>query len=334
MRHKLNPRKNPFFEYGQVKLYAVHNHKHEMVGRVAAVLNPVHCKAHNESAGFFGLFECINNADAAKVLFDAAREYLRRCKCTHIIGPVNFNTNEDSGQLIEGFDESPMIMCNYSPPYYKKLMEARGFEKAIDLLSYGAGVDHPFPSRYMKVLNRVSLNPRITVRHFDRRMASKEIALIREIYNFSFRDVWGFVPLSHSEADEMGRNFLTFADEELFWFVNYKNNPAGFIMAVPNINEILRDLDGRLFPLGLFKLLLMRRSIRNIRVMVLCMLPEYRSMGIETLLVQKIRERMKAGGYQKAEFSVVNENNTKMRNILESLGFPLVKRYRIYKALL
>jgi GNAT superfamily N-acetyltransferase len=332
MKHKLDPEKNPFFEYGQVKLFGVRNESHEMVGRIAAIFNPVHRYIYRESTGFFGLFECINSVEVARRLFATASEYVSEFGCTHLVGPVNFNTNDESGLLIEGHDESPMLMCNYSPPYYAQLLSACGFSKVMDLLSYEAIWGHIFPQKYLNVFKRVSEKNEISVRPFKRTQFLQEIATIREIYNGSFRDVWGFVPLSSSEAEVMGKNFISFSDDELVWIAEYKSKPAGLILALPDVNEILKDMNGRLFPFGIFRFLLRRRHIRGIRVIVLCVLPMFRSKGVETLLIQKVHQRILSKGYQRAEFSVVNENNIRMRNILETFGFHLTKRYRIYRA--
>jgi hypothetical protein len=162
----------------------------------------------------------------------------------------------------------------------------------------------------LDVFNRVSEKNEIKVRPFNRNQFLEEIATIREIYNSSFRDVWGFLPLSSSEAEAMGKNFISFSDDELVWIAEFKNKPAGLILALPDVNEILKDINGRLFPFGILRFLLRRRHIRGVRVIVLCVLPIFRSKGIETLLIHKVHHRILDGGYQRAEFSVVNENNT------------------------
>ena len=331
MRRKLNPQRNPFCQYGQVNLFGVYGENREMVGRIAAIYNPVHCETHHESVGFFGLFEAVNSIDVARALLGGAGAYLSTFGCTHMIGPVNFNTNDECGLLVEGYDGIPMIMCNYSPPYYADLLANCGCEKEMDLLGYGGRIAHFFPQKYRNVLQKVCSNSAIGVRSFNRSNLSHEISLIREIYNSSFKDVWGFVPLSLSEAEAMGENLISFSDDELVWIAEYEKKPVGLILAVPDVNEILRDLNGRLLPFGILKFFLRRRHLKGVRVIVLCVLPAYRSTGIETLLIHQVYTRMKAGGYEKAELSVVNENNMKMRKILEGLGFQSVKRYRIYR---
>jgi ribosomal protein S18 acetylase RimI-like enzyme len=138
--------------------------------------------------------------------------------------------------------------------------------------------------------------------------------------------------MSASEAGAMGEDIMSFMDEELIWLVEHDHRPAGFILALPDVNEILKDLNGKLFPFGLLRLLGRRSRIRRIRVVVLAVLPEFRSIGIEALLIHKVHERVLRKPYQGAEFSVVNENNTRMRSILTRFGFRVANRYRLYRA--
>lgn len=332
MRRKLNPEKNPFFEYGHVRLFLVFDNHQEVVGRIAAIFNPVHCEIYQERTGFFGLLECIHSIEVAKRLIEAVNSYLISFDCQKVVGPVNFTTNDASGLLIEGNKESPTIMCTYTPSYYHDLLTACGFEKAMDLFSYVGKLGHSFPEKYMKVVQRAASKKDLTTRPLDRHNISGDIAIFREIYNQSFKELWGFLPLTLSEAEEMAQSMIPFTDYDLVWIAEYKKKPVGIILALPDVNEVLKGLNGRLFPFGILKLLLRRRRIKGVRVLAFAVLPEYRSIGIEALLIYKVHTRILAGGYQRAEFSVINENNTRMRKVLEGLGFQANKRYRLYQA--
>jgi len=332
VRRQLDPRRNPFFEYGQVKLLAVADRGGRLLGRIASIVNPEHGRLHGEPMGFFGLFECVNSPEVAQALFRAVTEHLQAHACTHVTGPVNFNTNSEAGLLVEGFDRRPMIMCNYAPPYYSGLLESCGFAKAMDLFSYAGKWGHAFPAKLGRVVSRISSNSAISLRAFDRSDPLPDVGDIREVFNGSFRDVWGFVPLSASEANALGNDLLHFMDEKLIWIAEHDRRPAGFILAVPDVNEILADLNGRLFPFGALRLIMKRSRIRRIRVMALAVLPEYRSLGIEALLIDKVRARVMDKPYEGAEFSVVNENNARMHHILTRFGFSIVSRYRLYRA--
>jgi GNAT superfamily N-acetyltransferase len=330
MRAKLDTRKNPFFTYGRIQLFTAHDDHGSVLGRLAAIHNPRCRSCRKEQPGFFGLFECMDMPHVAGALFDAASRFLKDLSCTRLVGPVNFTTNDEVGVLIDGFENRPMIMCAYSPPYYGNLLESCGFTKCMDVFSYGARRDHPFLPRFDRVLQRISYNPAITARPFSTRDAVRDIATIQQIYNISLSTVPGFVPLLPEEAQAIGSGFLSFLDEQLIWLAEYDGRPVGFILAIPDVNEILHDLNGRLLPFGILQFYWKRRRLRNVRVVALAVLPEARSLGIETLLIQKIRDRFAAAGYVAAEFSVVNEANTSMRNLLQKCGFNITQRYRLF----
>ncbi|MCX6578835.1 MAG: GNAT family N-acetyltransferase [Candidatus Aminicenantes bacterium] len=332
MRRRLHPLENPFFRYGSVKLFAALDEKEALVGRCAAIINPVHDELYHDKAGFFGMFECIDDIAAARALMGAVMDELRGNNRARVIGPVNFTTNDEAGILVEGFDSDPMIMTAYNPPYYAKLLEACGFEKAMDMLNYEWQFSHAYPDRFERIMETLSLHSEIHIRPLNRKRLKEEILAIREVYNASFQGVWGFVPITLAEAEEMGKVFRLFADDELVLFAEYKGKPVGFCLTLPDVNEILKELNGTFFPFGIFRFALRRRRIRNARVMVLGVLPAYRNLGTAAMLIHRLHRVGRARHYQKAELGVVMESNQRMRGLLDTLGFRANKRYRIYHA--
>jgi ribosomal protein S18 acetylase RimI-like enzyme len=330
IRRKLHPADNAFFNYGDVTTFVAYDESGRPVGRIAAIINPWHEKMHGERTGFFGFFECIDDVATASELFRSVAEVLMRAGCDRILGPVNLTTNDESGFLLEGYDEPPTFMCNYCPPYYHELMAACGFHKAIDTLSYLARHGHPFPEKYYRVLERLKKESGIMIRRFSKKTAKADILTIANIYNRSFRETWGFVPISQEEAVQFGQSLLPIADLDLIWIASYRGEPAGAILGFPNINEILAKLSGRLSPLGIMKLMLDRKKIKGMRVAAFGVVPEFRNRGIETILINKVHERVHSRPYETAEFSVVLENNLPMRNLLEQFGFTQNRRFRIY----
>jgi ribosomal protein S18 acetylase RimI-like enzyme len=328
---KLDTRRNPFFRYGSMRAFVAYDNAGKPCGRICAIINPYHQELHGEPTGFFGMFECIDNVEVAQLLVNAAQAYISAAGYTTLLGPVNYSTNEESGFLLNGFDRPPTFMCNYCLPYYHDLMLACGFEKAIDTLSYETAHGHPFPKKYERVLSRVRENRRVTVRRFDKKHADRDMAVIREIYNESFRDTWGFVPLSEGEAQVLGKNLLSFADFDLVWIGYFDDRPVGAILGFPDLNEVLKHLNGRLFPFGFVRLLTGLRSIQGMRVAAFGVLPKYRSLGIETLLIYQVHQRINNRPYRRAEFSVVMEDNHRMRQLLEAIGFTLSRRFRLYQ---
>ncbi len=332
MQRKLDPRENPFFQYGNARLLGVLDDNHELAGRGAAIVNPVHNRLYRDKAGFFGWFECIDNIEAARTLMTGISAELKKNNCTHMIGPVNFTTNDESGFLVEGFETAPMIMTGYNPAYYPELMAACGFEKAMDMLNYEWKFGHAYPEKFNRLIKKLTQNNEIHIRSFDRKRLHEEILTIREVYNSSFQGVWGFVPISRAEAEEMGKGFKLFADDHLVLFAEYKGKPIGICLSLPDVNEILKKLNGRLFPFGVFTFFRQRRRIKCIRVMVLGVKPEYRKTGAAAVLINHLHRVVSAHNYERAELGVVMESNQRMRGLLDTLGFRVIKRYRIYRA--
>jgi len=328
---KISPRRNPFFKYGKVQLFGVLDEQNSMVGRVAAIINPYHEKIHREKAGFFGMLETINDKQVISMLVNRVKTFLKKEGCSKLFGPVNFTTNDESGILIEGFNYSASLLCAYNEKYYPGLLEYCHFSKAVDMLAYIGLVEHMYPEKYDRIINRIENNRDVIIRTFEKKKKEDDIRIICDLYNECFKNVWGYVPLTIDEASEMAKKFLTFYDPELIWIVFVKGEPAGFILGLPDINQILKNLKGRLFPIGIVKLYMNKNKIDSIRVLAMGVAPAFRNIGIECLLINKIHKRMREKIYRSGEFSFVMENNVRMRRVLENLGFRVYKRYRIYE---
>ncbi|MDH4156901.1 MAG: GNAT family N-acetyltransferase [candidate division Zixibacteria bacterium] len=330
IRRKLDPGQNSFFQYGKVNLLVAHYSDATPCGRVAAIFNPRHEEIHGEKMGFFGLFECVNAPEPARALMTAVLGLIDKDGCKSILGPVNLTTNDESGFLVEGYEHPPTFMCNYCPPYYHDLMAACGFSKAVDTFSYMARLNHRFPDKYYRLVRKAEADPRITLRQFSKTTAGDDILTIADIYNESFRETWGFVPMSEGEARELGRGLIPIADFDLVWIAYYDGEPVGAILGFPDINEILIKLNGRLLPFGFLRFIFGLTKIRSMRVAALGVRPQFRKLGIETLLIHKVHQRVLTRPYQRSEFSVVMENNFRMRNLLERFGFEQRQRFRLY----
>lgn len=332
MKAKLDPRKNPFFEYGDVRLVGVLDAGKKLVGRAAAILNPAHNRKFNDKTGFFGLFECEDDPRAASVLVESLKSVVKKWGCDRIAGPVNFTMNDESGFLIEGFGSKPVFMTNYCFPYYKRLMEENGFVKSEDLLSFAWRSDHAYPEGFERLAARAEKGAGIAIRSLDRRKLDEELLRIKGIYNRSFEKVPGFVPITAGEVDEMGKAFRLVADDDIILFAERCGRTVGFCLALPDVNEIFYALKGRLFPFGIFNLAFGIKRVKGVRLLVLCTDPEFRTMGIVALLIRRLHEIGSKKGYVNGELAVVLESNTQMMKILAYLGFDPVKRYRIYES--
>lgn len=329
-RQRISPKHNPFLKYGKIALFGVLDERGDLAGRIAAILNSEHNRIHKNKEGFFGLFECIEELEVAKLLIDAVYRELRSWGLTDLIGPVNFTTNDESGLLLEGFHEPPSFMTNYCPPYYHGFFEKMGFLKWEDLIAYQWKKGHLFPKRFEAVVERTSRNSNLNIRKFRKESFEEDLSSIQRMYNQSFQEVKGFVPLNKDEANEMGKGFKLFADYDIILMGEYKSEAVGFCLTLPDMNSILPELKGRLLPFGFLKLKRRLRKASRVRLIVLAVLPGFRNLGIVLLLIRQVVKEAMEKGYQTGELSVVMESNVKMKRLIESLGFQQTKTYRIY----
>jgi hypothetical protein len=331
----LNPRKNPFFQHAQVQLFLARAGD-TPVGRIAAVINQAHDRYHNERAGFFGLFECLPDVNVAQALFAAAAAWVRERGATFLRGPVNLSTNElDCGLLIEGFCAIPIFHSAYNPPYYAALIEACGFTKCKDLLAFYI-YKHPPPSaRIERIVAHQQARRQLTVRPINMRDFVTDVGHIAAIYNDAWSDNWGFVPITDAEARHMAKELKLAVIPELTLLVELNGEPVGCAVALPDLNQVLHRMHGRLTPWGLLRLLTHRRRATMVRVALAGVKQRYRRLGIDLLLYTEIWKRGPNRGMGHAEAAWILEDNVLIIKAMEALGGIANKRYRLYqKALL
>jgi hypothetical protein len=331
----INPKKNPFFEYSEVVLFLAEKNG-EVVGRISAQVNRRHNEYHKDKTGFFGFFECIDDEAACFGLLDAASGWLKDQGCDKAIGPESFSTNEELGVLVQGFDEPIQILCPYNPPYYGKLIEAAGYEKEKDLFGwiYKAG---EIPEAPLEIAKAVSQIEGLVIRQMNIKQISSEIRIVSDIFNASWNKNWGFVPWSDSEVKHAAKMLKMIIIPELTAIAEYNGKPIGMMIALPNIMEIQKDLNGRLFPFGLLKLIyrlkLGGHRFKTARLTHLGILPEYRSSilgGLSVLLYITAHRNAKKLGIEGGELGWTLEENDKINKGIEFMGGRVGKIYRIY----
>ena len=329
----LDRKKNPFFKHAEVVFYLAERNG-KTVGRIAGIVNHNHIKYHQEKAGFFGLFECVDDFGVAKALLDKVREWLKSKGMEIMRGPANFSSNEEWGFLLEGFDSRPVIMMTYNPPYYPDLMESYGMVKAKDFYAYFMDETSPPPDRVVRMADNIRKRQNVRIRNIDMKEFQKEIQLIKQIYNSAWSKNWGFVPMTDEEFDHLAKNLKQIVDPHMIFIAEVDGRPAGFSLALPDFNQVLARLNGRLFPFGILKLLWhskIRNKIDGVRVITMGVTPEFQKRGIDTVFyVQSYNVGVKKG-YTWAEMSWVLEDNTLMNRVLKLLGAKLYKKYRIYE---
>lgn len=324
--------KNPFFQHAEAA-YFLARKKGEVVGRIAAIIDRNHINIHNEQAGFFGFFECIPDFEVAKRLMETAEDWLKKKDIEIMRGPMNPSANDECGFLVEGFDSPPMIMMTYTPKYYLDYMERYGLVKAKDLFAYMVIVDDVAVVDRLERLSRGVHKrvPGLAVRPANMKKFDRELEIIKDIYNSAWSKNWGFVPMTDEEIDSMAKRLKPLIVSDLLIIAEVDGKPAAFFMVVPDYNEVLQKIDGKLFPFGVFKFLWYSRKIAGIRGITLGVKEEYRRKGIEGLLYLESFRAAKRRGYKRAEMSWILEDNYLVQKGCELMGGKLYKKYRIYE---
>jgi GNAT superfamily N-acetyltransferase len=329
----LDRRKNPFFKHAEVVFFLAKKNG-ETVGKIAGIVNHNHIKFHQEKAGFFGLFECVKDYEIAKALLDTVRDWLKSKGMEIMRGPANFSSNEEWGFLVKGFDSRPVIMMTYNPPYYLDFMERYGMVKAKDLYAYFVDESLPTPQRVVRMADNIKKRENVKIRSVNMRKFRNEVERIKQIYNSAWSKNWGFIPMTDEEFDHLAKNLKQIVDPHMVFIAEVDNKPAGFSLALPDLNQVLARLNGRLFPFGILKLLWhtkIRNKIDGVRIITMGVIPEFQKRGIDTVFYVETFNVGVKRGYKWAEMSWVLEDNTLMNRVLKLLGAELYKKYRIYE---
>jgi GNAT superfamily N-acetyltransferase len=333
-RDFLDPKKNPFFEFGRVRLLLARRGG-QVVGRIAAVEDPRHNDFHGTRDGFFGLFECERDAGAARALFDVAGRWLRQQGLSRLMGPFSFSTNTECASLVEGFDRPPAILMPYNPPYHARLYEGAGFTKAKDLLAFELSSHADPPQKVARVAELVRRREGITVRGLDMKDFQGEVKKLKEIYNAAWEKNWGFVPMTDREFDHMAKELRPVVVPELVRIAEVQGQPVAFAMTLPDANAALKAAGGRLtwygLPVGLAKLIWASRRIRRLRMITLGIKEGFRRRGIDAVLYLDTIRIARQLGYEGGEISWTLEDNHLVNRAIQSLGGAPSKRYRIYE---
>lgn len=344
----LDPQHNPSFAHMDVALFLATGSTagptaapNTVVGTVAAIVNHRHNEFHGEKAGFFGFFECIDDPAVAQALLDTAADWVRDRGMTVIRGPANFSSNDEWGMLVRGFDAPPMVMMTYNPAYYVNLVEGAGFHKAMDLNAYlfdfGESRDlNRLPSKLMRVADKVQRRGEVTVRKADMRNFAAEVDHVKAIYLSAWEKNWGFVPMTDAEMDHLAKQLKQVIDPDLVWMAEVASGPdqgkvVGMGLTLPDLNQVLKRMNGRVNPITIIKALWYRRKINAARTLLLGVIPEYRGRGVDALLMAETARAGTAKGIRFGEMSWILENNEAMNRIAVMLGADLYKVYRIYE---
>lgn len=327
--HVLDPSKNAFFEHGEMQMFLARQNG-QVVGRIAAIVNGMHLKKYEDANGFFGFFECIDDYKVAEALLNTAAEWLREKGLTGMRGPANPSLNDTAGLLVGGFDAQPFILMPYNPPYYEDFLERYGFERAMTMWAYYVHKKYVEFDRLKRGAALVKRRtPGLTLRTLNMDDFDQEARRVLDIYNEAWSDNWGHVPMTDAEFDQLASQLKKIVEPEMVFFVEHKGEPVAFSITLPNINQALQHVpDGRLFPLGLPKLLLNANyGIYECRMPLMGVRSEFQGKGLDALLVLATIENGPPNGFDACEMSWVLDTNERLKNHIESLGAVVDKEY-------
>ncbi|MBI5442339.1 MAG: hypothetical protein HY900_14140 [Deltaproteobacteria bacterium] len=333
VRWMLDPGKNPFWQHARRSLFLARKDG-RVVGRIAAIADDEHNRVHADRTGFFGFFECENDPEAARALFDAAEAAVRKLLpgCDRLRGPVNPSMNDEVGFLLaaESDPGPPVLMMTYNPAYYLDLANAAGFAKEKDLVALLAPVDDRSFPRIGRIAEAVRRrNPELTFRTIRMDRFPAELAKVKEVYNAAWEKNWGFVPMTSAEIDAMAKRLKDVIYPPIIWFAEVGEKPVAFMLGMPDFNQVLIRMGGRLLPFGWLKFLLGKKKVDRVRLMAFGVLPEYRRKGLDAVCYFEGYKAAMAAGFKTVEFSWILEDNLDLLKPIEVFEGKLYRRYRL-----
>jgi GNAT superfamily N-acetyltransferase len=331
LKAQFNPAKNPLLDHCDYQLFLLFSDD-KLIGRIAAFIDHLAVDFWKENIGLFGYYECIQDQDASRVLFDTAAAWLKEKGMESMRGPWTF-VSQEWGLVVEGFSPPPCIMAPYNPPYYDEQFVGFDLEKVKDLLCYyiSGKEGYQVPDRILRLTDRIADRYSVKVRPVDMTRYDEEVQTFLELSNTSIIDNWGYSPVTEAEADAMARDLKQVIQPQGVLFAeDASGRPIGFAIALPDINELIKDLNGRLLPFGWLKLLRGIPRLTSYRMFALGVIPEYHGLGIDSLIYRALYESLYCPDIW-MEINYVLEDNVHMINAIKKLLAKPLRRYRIYQ---
>lgn len=334
-RERLTPAKNPFFEHAEATLFTAYKDD-VLVGRISAQIDRMHLAQHHDGCGFYGFFDTINDERVGRALLDAAATWLKVRGMKRMRGPFSLSINEECGTLLEGQAEPSMVMVPYHRSYQDAITVGAGLVKCKDLLTWKYVVGD-VPARAAKAHEEVQRMPEVRIRSVRKSKLDVDVRLAMEVFNDAWADNFHFVPMTEAELRKLAQDFKLILDEQLALIAEVDEQPAGIAIAIPNLNEAIHDANGRLFPLGLAKLIYRMKVKRpkSARLVFLGVKNEFRNKkrygGLSTALYVEMAKRGKALGYEWGELGWTLEDNRPINLGIRAMGGQPYKRFRIYE---
>jgi hypothetical protein len=332
----LSPRTGAFFEHGDAQLFLARRDG-RVAGRISAQIDHAFNDYHDNAWGMFGFLEVEEDQEVLDALLDAASGWLRERGRDRMVGPMDFQMNDEAGVLYEGYDRQPMVKQPWHPPYYHRLCERAALQKAVDLWMwelYITGRDKVLPVVW-ELAEKLEPEHGITIRRMRRRTLRRDLDVFREIYNEAWSGNWGFVPYSEKDIDHYAQELHLVFDPAWFMVAEKADGePVGVAITVPDINQVLKRMNGRILPFGWWHFLRRRRIIDRCRVGFLGVKRDYQHTGVAAGLYAQHFDTAEWHRVSWGEMGWILETNTAMNRGMEAMGGKIVKRYRVYERVL
>lgn len=335
-REHFDPAKNPYFEHARVAMWTAMRDGRP-VGRISAQVCDLYLQRHGDATGHFGFLESVDDPDVFAALIDQATGWLAEHGMKRVIGPFSFSINDECGLLVDGHDSPAVLMMNYAPRYYAQRLEQLGFSRIKDLFAYEYGRDLELPRALAMMVERAKKSGELEVRPLRMSKLGDDLDIVIDIFNEAWADNWGFVPMTEREVKALGDNLKLLVRGEYAAIASYQGEPAAMAVTLPNVNEAIADLNGRLLPFGWAKLLwrLKLRHPKSVRLPLMGVRKKYQSSPIGAALaaavIDPIRSFHRDRGLLGGELSWVLDDNKAMLNLAKFIGARHYKTYRIYE---
>lgn len=334
-RDTLSFDKNPYFRHAEGR-YWLARRDGKVVGRISAQIDRVYLERYNDATGHFGMIDAVDDPEVFAALFAAAEQWLARHGMKRAAGPFNLSVNEELGVMVDGFDQRSMLMMGYNPPYVGPRVSECGYRPIKDLIAYDYDITNAPQTIGRRLVERYAKG-RVRLRKVDMRRFDEEVRTLLDIFNDAWQDNWGFVPLTEDEVRMAASTMKPLVVPDLVWFAELDGVPTAMILALPNLNEAIADLRGKLLPFGWAKLLwqLKVRGLKTARVPLMGVRMALRGTPLGAALAMMVIDELRANGkrlgIEFAELGWILENNTVVRRIIEQVGGRAYKTYRLYE---
>ncbi|MGD0524882.1 MAG: hypothetical protein ABSE49_07055 [Polyangiaceae bacterium] len=335
LKDRLNPKKNPFFEHGEGAIFCAYRNGW-VVGRCTATIDREHLDRYGDGVGFFGFLDTIDDEEVARALLARAESWLRGKGMKHARGPLSLNINEETGCLVDGFDTPPYIMMPHHRRYQSALIEKAGYTKAKDFYAWRYSIGE-LNTRVKRAHAEIKALPEISFRRASMKTLNADVELLVDVFNDAWSENWGFVPFTRNEVKKMAADFKLLLMPEITCICSIDGEPAAVALAIPNLNELVRDLDGKLFPLGIPKLLwrLKVRGPRTARLILLGIRKKWRNIRkyapLSAFMYAEMNDGAKSLGIQEGELGWTLEDNGRVNAGITMMGAKLYKTYRVFE---